>query len=73
MLNSVSWSGQVDWYPWGEEAFKKAREENKPIFCSVSAHRLVGSGSASDGPCGISCMSLLVWVRWGTRRATGAW
>ncbi|GFO41818.1 spermatogenesis-associated protein 20 [Plakobranchus ocellatus] len=25
----------VDWYPWGEEAFKKAREENKPIFLSV--------------------------------------
>ena len=25
----------VDWYPWGEEAFKKAKEENKPIFLSV--------------------------------------
>jgi uncharacterized protein YyaL (SSP411 family) len=25
----------VDWYPWGEEAFAKAREENKPIFLSV--------------------------------------
>ena len=25
----------VDWYPWGEEAFKKAREEDKPIFLSV--------------------------------------
>ena len=25
----------VDWYPWGEEAFKKAREENRPIFLSV--------------------------------------
>lgn len=25
----------VDWYPWGDEAFKKAREENKPIFLSV--------------------------------------
>ncbi|BFZ02902.1 hypothetical protein BsWGS_05940 [Bradybaena similaris] len=25
----------VDWYPWGEEAFRKAREENKPIFLSV--------------------------------------
>ena len=21
----------VDWYPWGEEAFAKARRENKPI------------------------------------------
>jgi uncharacterized protein YyaL (SSP411 family) len=25
----------VDWYPWGEEAFAKARWENKPIFLSV--------------------------------------
>ncbi|XP_024370757.1 uncharacterized protein [Physcomitrium patens] len=25
----------VDWYPWGEEAFAKAREEDKPIFLSV--------------------------------------
>jgi uncharacterized protein YyaL (SSP411 family) len=25
----------VDWYPWGEEAFAKARREAKPIFISV--------------------------------------
>ncbi|XP_014285586.1 spermatogenesis-associated protein 20 [Halyomorpha halys] len=25
----------VDWYPWGEEAFAKAREEDKIIFLSV--------------------------------------
>ena len=25
----------VDWYPWGEEGFKKARDENKPIFLSI--------------------------------------
>ncbi|MBI1194847.1 MAG: DUF255 domain-containing protein [Gammaproteobacteria bacterium] len=25
----------VVWYPWGEEAFAKARRENKPIFLSV--------------------------------------
>src|SRR5205807_1700427 len=25
----------VDWYPWGEEAFAKARSENKPIFLSI--------------------------------------
>ena len=25
----------VDWYPWGEEAFKKARKEHKPIFLSI--------------------------------------
>jgi uncharacterized protein len=25
----------VDWFPWGEEAFAKARAENKPIFLSI--------------------------------------
>jgi len=25
----------VDWYPWGEEAFAKARQEQKPIFLSI--------------------------------------
>ncbi len=25
----------VDWYPWGHEAFEKARRENKPIFLSI--------------------------------------
>lgn len=25
----------VDWYPWCEEAFERAREEDKPIFLSV--------------------------------------
>jgi uncharacterized protein YyaL (SSP411 family) len=25
----------VDWYPWGEAAFEKARAEDKPIFLSV--------------------------------------
>ena len=25
----------VDWYPWGEEAFEKANQENKPIFLSI--------------------------------------
>lgn len=25
----------VDWYPWGKEAFEKAKQENKPIFLSV--------------------------------------
>ncbi|MEA4815717.1 MAG: thioredoxin domain-containing protein [Lachnospiraceae bacterium] len=25
----------VDWYPWGEEAFKKAQAEDKPIFLSI--------------------------------------
>lgn len=25
----------VDWFPWGEEAFKKALRENKPVFLSI--------------------------------------
>ncbi|MBD3420465.1 MAG: DUF255 domain-containing protein [Chitinivibrionales bacterium] len=25
----------VDWYPWGEQAFTRARNENKPIFLSI--------------------------------------
>ena len=25
----------VDWHPWGDEAFKRAREEDKPIFLSI--------------------------------------
>src|SRR6266478_8745273 len=25
----------VDWYPWGEEAFAKAKREKKPIFLSI--------------------------------------
>lgn len=25
----------VDWYPWGEEALNKAKQENKPLFISI--------------------------------------
>ncbi len=25
----------VNWYPWGAEAFSRAREENKPVFLSI--------------------------------------
>ncbi|MCA1575951.1 MAG: thioredoxin domain-containing protein [Acidobacteria bacterium] len=25
----------VDWYPWGDEAFTKARSENKPVLLSI--------------------------------------
>jgi uncharacterized protein YyaL (SSP411 family) len=25
----------VTWYPWGEEAFERARRENKPLFISI--------------------------------------
>jgi len=44
----------VDWYPWGDEAFRKAREEDKPIFLSVgysSCHwcHVMARESFSDG------------------------
>ena len=34
----------VDWYPWGEEAFAKAKAEDKPIFLSprIPVDRVVG-------------------------------
>jgi hypothetical protein len=25
----------VDWYPWGDEAFSRARQEDKPVFLSI--------------------------------------
>jgi Highly conserved protein containing a thioredoxin domain len=25
----------VDWYPWGSDAFTKAKAEDKPIFLSI--------------------------------------
>lgn len=25
----------VNWYPWGREAFDKAKSEDKPIFLSI--------------------------------------
>ena len=25
----------INWYPWGEEAFSKAKKENKPVFLSI--------------------------------------
>jgi uncharacterized protein len=25
----------VDWYPWGDEAFEKAKKENKPVLVSI--------------------------------------
>ncbi|MCP4679787.1 MAG: thioredoxin domain-containing protein [Deltaproteobacteria bacterium] len=28
-------SNPVDWFPWGDEAFEKARQEDKPIFLSI--------------------------------------
>jgi uncharacterized protein YyaL (SSP411 family) len=28
-------SNPVDWYPWGDEAFDRARREDRPIFLSI--------------------------------------
>lgn len=25
----------VDWFPWGPEAFQKAKREGKPVFLSI--------------------------------------
>ena len=48
----------VDWLPWGEEAFAKARAENKPIFlsigystchwCHVMAHESFEDGATAE-------------------------
>jgi len=48
----------VDWYPWGDEAFEKARREQKPIFlsigystchwCHVMAHESFEDASIAD-------------------------
>ncbi len=28
---------EIDWYPWCDEAFERARQENKPVFLSTGA------------------------------------
>src|SRR5574337_1500808 len=48
----------VDWYPWGEEALRRAREENRPIllsigystchWCHVMAHESFESEQIAD-------------------------
>jgi hypothetical protein len=48
----------VDWYPWGEEAFQKAKKEDKPIFlsigyatchwCHVMAHESLEDGEVAE-------------------------
>ena len=34
----------VDWYPWGNDAFEKARLENKPIFLSIGYLKFTKGG-----------------------------
>ena len=35
----------VDWYPWCEEAFEKAKKEEKPIFLSIGYSPAIGAMS----------------------------
>jgi thiol:disulfide interchange protein len=28
---------KIDWYPWSDEAFEKAKKEDKPVFLSTGA------------------------------------
>ena len=58
----------VDWYPWGEEAFAKARAENKPILLSVgysSCHwcHVMAHESFEDGPTATIMNALFVNVK----------
>ena len=45
----------VDWFPWSDEAFAKARRENKPIFISIGystchwCHVMAHESFESDG------------------------
>ncbi len=32
----------VDWFPWGEEAFEKAKRENKPVLVSIGYSTFIG-------------------------------
>ena len=31
----------VNWYPWGEEAFERARREGKTVFYSLADHHVI--------------------------------
>ena len=33
----------VDWYPWGEAAFGKARDEDRPILLMWATARVIGA------------------------------
>ena len=33
----------VDWFPWGKEAFDKAKKEDKPVFLLLDTLRLTGA------------------------------
>jgi len=39
----------IDWYEWGDEAFARAREANKPILLVIGAVQLGAALSSSEG------------------------
>ncbi len=49
----------VEWFPWGEEAFQKARSEDKPVFLSIGystchwCHVMEHESFENDGIAGI--------------------
>ena len=33
----------VDWYPWGDEAFERAKAEDKPVLSASATRRVIGA------------------------------
>lgn len=59
-------------YPWGQEAFDKAKREDKPIF--LSGEKLISyfSDTSFFAPRGMFPVNLcLISRQWGTLHATG--
>ncbi len=40
----------VNWYPWGEEALQKAKQEDKPICSALATRPAIGATSWSANP-----------------------
>lgn len=47
----------VDWYPWGEEALEKAKQEDKPIFLSIGYSTCHWCHVSSDN---IKCCNVII-------------
>ena len=61
----------VDWMPWGQEAFRRAREEDKPIFLSVGYSTCHWCAAATGRVCWVwGCLSPLMGRR---RDIRGPW
>jgi hypothetical protein len=35
----------IDWHSWGDEAFEKIKQKNKPVFSSTGLFVLIGAMS----------------------------